>query len=260
MALKTRRKASGRSQAAVKAAIAPLLEPAMQRSLPSCESRIGRPSEVVFFSTSGKQLVEQEAGVVVAQAVVLVAAVEAVERLSRGGLHPPGMTNTPMTTGISLFVDQLVEDGRRVELDAVLVDVHAGRLGRVVLLGHVDPVVAHGAGEDLALVEGVLRDLALRHGGSLLGLHPETACDERDRLCKNCKDKGPIAAFHELGPPVAGCISHRSSITAGGKFARASADGDPHRLGSRDLTPDVDMEKLERPRETKRMHFPTGSG
>jgi hypothetical protein len=38
----------------VNAAIAPLLEPEMQRSFPSRESRIGRPSEVVFVSTSGK--------------------------------------------------------------------------------------------------------------------------------------------------------------------------------------------------------------
>ena len=59
-----------------------------------------------------------------------------------------------------LLRDQLVEDRRGVVLDAVLVDVHAGRLGGVVLLRHVDPVVADRAGEDLALVEGVLGDFA----------------------------------------------------------------------------------------------------
>ena len=52
--LKTRRKESGRSQAAVNAAIAPLLAPAMQRSLPSFDSRIARPSAVFLVSTSGK--------------------------------------------------------------------------------------------------------------------------------------------------------------------------------------------------------------
>src|SRR5207302_130834 len=61
--------------------------------------------------------------------------------------------------------NQLVEDGRRVELDAVLVDVDAGRLRRVVLLGHVDPVIADRAGEDLAPVEGVAEDLTLRGRG-----------------------------------------------------------------------------------------------
>ena len=44
MALNTRRKASGRSHAAVNAQMAPLLAPAMQRSLPSFDSRIGLPS------------------------------------------------------------------------------------------------------------------------------------------------------------------------------------------------------------------------
>jgi hypothetical protein len=39
MALKTRRKASGRRQAAVNAQLAPLLFPAMARSLPSVERR-----------------------------------------------------------------------------------------------------------------------------------------------------------------------------------------------------------------------------
>ena len=53
MALKTRRNESGRSQAAVKAQIAPLLAPAMARSFGSFESRIGRPSAAVFVSTSG---------------------------------------------------------------------------------------------------------------------------------------------------------------------------------------------------------------
>src|SRR5262249_17396806 len=45
---------------------------------------------------------------------------------------------------------------------AVLEDHDAGGLVGVVLLGHVDPVVAHGVGEDLALPL-VLRDGALRH-------------------------------------------------------------------------------------------------
>ena len=50
-----------------------------------------------------------------------------------------------------LLVDQVVEYGRRVVLDAVLADENAGRLAAVVLGGHVDPVVADRAGEDLAL-------------------------------------------------------------------------------------------------------------
>ena len=88
MALKTRRNASGRSHAAVNAQIAPLLRPADARSLPSLERRIGRPSLAVFVLDLRQQLFEQEPGVVVAEAVVLVAAVEAVERLVAAAPSP----------------------------------------------------------------------------------------------------------------------------------------------------------------------------
>ena len=46
MVLKIREKASGRSHAAVKAAIAPELEPPMARSLPLLDKRRARPSAV----------------------------------------------------------------------------------------------------------------------------------------------------------------------------------------------------------------------
>ena len=101
----------------------------------------------------GQDLLEQEPDVVVAQAVVLVAAVEPVQRLGRRRLDPPGRDEHADDDGHLLLVDQLIEDLRRLVLDAVLVDVQAGRLLRVVLLGDVDPVVAHRAREDLALVE-----------------------------------------------------------------------------------------------------------
>ena len=77
----------------------------------------------------------------------------------------------PIVTGISLLVDQIVEDDRRAEL-ALLVDVgvavlkhhHAGRRLSAVLRRHIDPIIAVRAGEDFA-VPGVLGDFALRHVG-----------------------------------------------------------------------------------------------
>ena len=83
IALKTRRKASGRSQAAVNAQIAPLLAPPMARSLPSLR-KLDRPAVGGrLLLDFGQQFLEQEPGVIVAQAVVFVAAVEAVQRLGR---------------------------------------------------------------------------------------------------------------------------------------------------------------------------------
>src|SRR5205085_8401024 len=59
--------------------------------------------------------------------------------------------------------DELVEHGRRVELNVVLIDIDARRLRAVVLLGDIDPIIAHRARKYLALVERILRHLALGH-------------------------------------------------------------------------------------------------
>src|SRR5690606_37040758 len=55
------------------------------------------------------------------------------------------------------LVDEIVEDDRRPVIAigsgvsfAILKDHHAGGLARIVLRGHVNPVVAHRALEDLA--------------------------------------------------------------------------------------------------------------
>ena len=90
MVLKTRRKASGRSQAAVKAAIAPLLR-AADRAVVAVVREPDRPAVGGrLLLDLGQQFVEEEPGVGVAEAVVLVAPVEAVERVSASRLDPPG--------------------------------------------------------------------------------------------------------------------------------------------------------------------------
>jgi hypothetical protein len=55
--------------------------------LPSVERRIARAIVGLLPFDLGQQLFEQEAGVVVAEAVVLVAAVEAIEGLIAEGFH-----------------------------------------------------------------------------------------------------------------------------------------------------------------------------
>ena len=159
--LKTRRNASGRSQAAVKAQIAPLLAPPMARSLPSRDSLIGRPSDGAQLLDLRQQLLEQEPDVTVAQAVVFEAAIEPIDRPGLDRLHPAVHHEDADGDGHLLAGDQLVEDRRRVVLDAVLVHVQAGRLRRIVLPRDVDPVIAHRAGEDLAALEGMLGDVPL---------------------------------------------------------------------------------------------------
>ena len=54
---------------------------------------------------------------------------EEVERLAAGRLDPAVHDKHADDLGHFLLVDQLVENGGRVVLDAVLVDMHAGRLG-----------------------------------------------------------------------------------------------------------------------------------
>ena len=57
--LKTFEKRSGRCQAALKAAIPPLLRPKIMRSAGSGERRRGRPSVVTSFSTAGSSSVSR---------------------------------------------------------------------------------------------------------------------------------------------------------------------------------------------------------
>src|SRR5206468_11184232 len=69
--------------------------------------------------------------------------------------------------GHLLFGDEVVEDGGGGVADAVLADEDAGGGRAVVLGGDVDPVVAMGAGEDLAVVPLVPGYYAL--GDAFLG-------------------------------------------------------------------------------------------
>ena len=76
----------------------PLLPPAMQRSLP-----LAGQFQVELFGHERQELLDKEADVVVAHAVVFetaIAAAHGVLHRSRG--KSPGRTNTPIVTGISL--------------------------------------------------------------------------------------------------------------------------------------------------------------
>ena len=75
MQLYTRLNRSGRSHAAVKAPIPPLLHPAMARSFPFLEIRIGRPSEAFFKFDVGQQFGFDEPDEIVVDGVELEAAV-----------------------------------------------------------------------------------------------------------------------------------------------------------------------------------------
>ena len=89
-------------------------------------------------------------------------------------LTRPGVTNTPITTGISFLWINWSKTSGALILNAVLIDVQAGRLGRVVLLRHVDPVIADRAGKILLCSKVYLRTSPLlaapvrlpREGGS----------------------------------------------------------------------------------------------
>ena len=117
----------------------------------------------------GEQLVEEKPGVVAAHRVVFAAAVEPVEAGAAGRRHPAGADENADRHRHPAFVDQPVEDGRRVELDAVLVDVHAGGRLAVVLRGNVDRILPNGARIDRALLEPAPQHFTLGNAGPLLG-------------------------------------------------------------------------------------------
>ena len=174
MVLKTRVNASGRSHAAVKAQIAPLdgtADGAVVAALREDDLAIAARGLLLDL---GQKFIEQEAGVGVAEAVVLVAAVEARQRVLVRGRHHAGRHEHADRHRHRLLGDELVEHGRRVVLHAVLVHVHArGRLA-VVLLRDVHRDGPRRAGEHLALVEREGKRLALGNSAGLLGFLGET--------------------------------------------------------------------------------------
>ena len=112
------------------AQMAPLLEPPIARSLPFFDSRMGRPSAVFFGFYLRQQFFQQEAGVIVAQAIVFIAAVKAVKRvLVQGGDSARRDENA---NGHRHFTtsDQLIKNRRRIKLDVVLIDINARRLSQ----------------------------------------------------------------------------------------------------------------------------------
>ena len=125
----------------------------MDRSLPLVDR-----FSLCVLRDIGQQLVDQEPHVIVGHRVILEAAVAAARRIS--GSHEHAHRD-----GHGLFVDEPIENGRRVEADAVLIHVNASRLRRIVLLGNVKRVVPARPRKDLALVERVRGEIALGNRG-----------------------------------------------------------------------------------------------
>ena len=96
----------------------------------------------------GQEFVEEEPGVGVAEPVVFVAPVESVQGSRGRRLDLAGPHEDPDEDRDFFALNQAVEDLGGLVLDAILVDVDAGGLGGIVLLGDVDPVVAGRPGED----------------------------------------------------------------------------------------------------------------
>ena len=148
------RNASGRSQATVNAQMPPELAPPIARWS-------GSVGEVVLLADLGQDLVDQEARVVVAERVVLEAAVVAAPLVLRVRLAEMSRVDEDADRHRHLLlVDQVVEHHRHAVLGvevhvlvAVLKHHHRGRRGGVVLRGDVDPVVPDRAGKHLAAIE-----------------------------------------------------------------------------------------------------------
>ena len=114
----------------------------------------------------GEELVEEEAGVGVPQAVVFVTAVEAVEGSVAAGGDAAVHDEYSDRHRHPLLVDQPIEHLRSVELDPILIDMDTRRGGAVILRRDIHPVVADGAGKHPAVVEAELENLPL---GGFLG-------------------------------------------------------------------------------------------
>ena len=125
--------------------------------------------QAIFLPHLRQDFFEQKTGVLVAERIVLEAAIAArfLARLRRGNLA--GIDKEADGHGHFLLRDEIVEHNRRAELTvgvrviaAVLKDHHARRFGRLVLLRHVNPVITFRARKNLA-APMVFGDFAARH-------------------------------------------------------------------------------------------------
>ncbi|MFO1092213.1 MAG: hypothetical protein U0992_02725 [Planctomycetaceae bacterium] len=129
--------------------------------------RVG--AELVRFADFGEEFFDEEPGVLVAEAVVLKAAIEAAEGVLIGGRDDAGADKDADLNRDVLLVDEVVEGGGELPVlgagNPVLDDEDSSRLAGVVLGGDVDPVVADGTGEDVAFERNGTFDFSLRNAG-----------------------------------------------------------------------------------------------
>ena len=135
---------------------------------------IGREAEAVGPFEEREQLVEQEARVGVAEAVVFEAAVEAVEGVGRVRLHAAGRDEDADQRRDFLLGDQVVKNDLGPVAAAILQHHERGGLRTVELLREVHRVVAHRAGIHAVGPGGEHAPdaLALGHARLRLGIGP----------------------------------------------------------------------------------------
>jgi hypothetical protein len=107
----------------------------------------------------------------------------------------------------SMLGDKVVEDDRHAPLagtrgvsKAILEDHQAGFLGRVILLGNVERLLASVAGESLRVGQLVFGDLALGHAALFLGVRAEDVLGVIVRLL----GVGAKASHAHQGKPIGG--------------------------------------------------------
>ena len=132
--------------------------------------RVGR-NAVAFFDL-GQELIDEESGVFIREIIVFEAAIETWLRASPGGGNDARVDEYANGDGHFLFVDEIVHDdggltsafGTHVAF-AVLKNHQRSWFFGIVLRGHVDPIIALGAGIDATLGELKFFDFSLWHIG-----------------------------------------------------------------------------------------------
>ncbi|EDY21298.1 hypothetical protein CfE428DRAFT_1591 [Chthoniobacter flavus Ellin428] len=158
-----------------------------------------------FLLHHRQQLIEQEARIAIAHAVVFVAAIVTIQRLAAIERfdHPGANENADRYRYIALR-DEVVENHRRIPLHAVLVHIQARRLGAVVLLRHIDRHLAGSARENLRLGKVELDQLAFGHVGVRLGIFALRVIRLSGRQRRDGEQNGNgqgewEQVFHEIG-------------------------------------------------------------
>ncbi len=126
----------------------------------------GTPVRRLFRFDLGQKLFQQEARIVITEAIVFIAAIKTVEcRIRICGVDPAVHNKDADSYRHFVFVNEIVEDGGCFEFYTVLTYENTGRFCWSILRGNVDPIFPCRARKYFRTIKAEFEYFTFRHAG-----------------------------------------------------------------------------------------------